>query len=120
MAKGGKIVRTQFEDEEFEFADGGMMAKGGGIGEVDMDKVESEAQYAASPTGKSTKPTIEKFEKQIKEYELLKNKLENKQITPSKIIGSGFKYHLARPLAFKWLKEQILISERAIEILENK
>ena len=24
MAKGGKIVRTQFEDEEFEFADGGM------------------------------------------------------------------------------------------------
>jgi hypothetical protein len=27
MAKGGKIVRTQFEDEEFEFADGGELRK---------------------------------------------------------------------------------------------
>ena len=42
MAKGGKpkVIHTQFEEEEFEYAEGGMMADGGMMakgGEVTFD-----------------------------------------------------------------------------------
>lgn len=96
------------------------MAKGGGIDEIDMEKVESAAKFYTDESRWSVKPTISKFEEEIKNYKELKRKLDNKETTPSKIIGSGYKPQLARPLAYKWLKEKSLIAERAIEILKEK
>lgn len=92
--------------------------EGGG---VDMDEVEKSAVYYTDETKWSPKPTIEKFEKEIKENKELLGKLERKEITPSKIIGGGYKSSaVARKLAFSYLRERILISERAIEILKER
>lgn len=101
-------------------AKGGYMAEGGGVGEIDMEKVESAAKFYTDESRWSTKPTISKFEEEIKEIKELKRKLDNKETTPSKIIGSGYKPQFARPLAYKWLKEKSLIAERAIEMLKEK
>ena len=102
------------------YEDGGYMASGGGIDEIDMEKVESAAKFYTDESRWSVKPTISKFEEEIKNYKELKRKLDNKETTPSKIIGSGYKPQLARPLAYKWLKEKLLIAERAIEMLKEK
>ena len=120
MAKGGetkdepKVIRGFSDDEAYEYG------KGGGIDEIDMDEVEESAKFYALDPSWSTKPTIKKFQEEIQEKEILKNKLDNKLITPSKIIGSGFKPNRARPLAYKYLNEKILIYKRAIELLKER
>ena len=96
------------------------MADGGKVSDIDMAEVESSARFYTDESRWSTKPTIGKFEAEIKEFEELKKKLDNKETTPSKIIGSGYKPSLARPLAYRWLKEQTLIAKRAIEMLKEK
>ncbi len=93
---------------------------GGKIEEIDMEMVESSAKFYTDESKWTTKPTIKKFEDEIEEMELLKNKLDNKQITPSKIIGTGFKAQYARPLAYRWLNERILVAKKAIEILKER
>ena len=98
----------------------GKMADGGEVSDIDMAKVESSAKFYTDESRWSTKPTIGKFEAEIKELEEVKRKLDNKETTPSKIIGSGIKPSLARPLAYRWLKEQTLIAKRAIEMLKEK
>jgi hypothetical protein len=113
-------ARTEMGKQGIEFEKGGYMAEGGGVDEIDMEKVESAAKFYTDESRWSTKPTISKFEAEIKEIKELKRKLDNKETTPSKIIGSGYKSNLARPLAYRWLKEQLLIAERAIEMLKEK
>jgi hypothetical protein len=113
-------ARTEMGKQGIEFEKGGYMAEGGGVDEIDMEKVESAAKFYTDESRWSTKPTISKFEAEIKEIKELKRKLDNKETTPSKIIGSGYKSSLARPLAYRWLKEQLLIAERAIEMLKEK
>jgi hypothetical protein len=92
-------------------------AKGGGVGEIDMNDIEKQANFYTDESRWTTKPTIEKFDKEIMEYQDLKLQLDNNQIRPSKIIGTGFKPQYARPLAYKWINERILVAKRAIEIL---
>jgi hypothetical protein len=94
-------------------------AKGGGIAEIDMDSIEKSAKFYTDKSRWSVPPTISKFENEITEYKELRIKLDNKQITPSKIIGTGFKPNYARPLAYKWIDEHILIAKRAIELLKE-
>jgi hypothetical protein len=85
-----------------------------------MDEVESSAKFYTDESKWSTKPTIKKFQDEIDEYETLKSKLDKKEITPSKVIGTGYKSQLARPLAYRWLNERILVAKRAIEILKER
>ena len=99
---------------------GGYMADGGGIDEIDMNEVESSAIFYTDDTKWTPKPTIKKFVDEIEEYEKLKKMLDNKEITPSKIIGTGFKSQYARPLAYRYLNEKILVAKRAIEILKER
>ena len=94
-------------------------AKGGGIPEIDMDGIEKSAKFYTDKSRWSVPPTISKFENEITEYKELRRKLDNKEITPSKIIGTGFKPNYARPLAYKWIDERILIAKRAIELLKE-
>ena len=94
-------------------------AKGGGIAEIDMDGIEKSAKFYTDKSRWSVPPTISKFENEITEYKELRRKLDNKEITPSKIIGTGFKPNYARPLAYKWIDERILIAKRAIELLKE-
>jgi hypothetical protein len=96
------------------------MAKGGGIEDIDMNEVESSAIFYTDESKWTTKPTIKKFADEIAEMEKLKKMLDNKEITPSKIIGTGFKSQYARPLAYRYLNERILIAKRAIEILHER
>jgi|688.fasta_scaffold00438_115 hypothetical protein len=95
-------------------------AKGGGIEDIDMNKVESSALFYTDESKWTPKPTIKKFADEIAEMEKLKKMLDNKEITPSKIIGTGYKSQYVRPLAYRWLNEQILIAKRAIEILQER
>jgi hypothetical protein len=96
------------------------MAKGGGIEDIDMNEVESSAIFYTDESKWTPKPTIKKFADEIAEKEKLKKMLDNKEITPSKIIGTGYKSQYARPLAYRWLNERILIARRAIEILQER
>jgi hypothetical protein len=102
-------------DDVPEFYDG--FAKGG---EIDMDEIEKSALFYTDETKWTQKPTVEKFEKEIKEYEEVKRQLDNKEIRPSKIIGTGFKPQYARKIAYEWLNKRILIKKRAIEILKER
>jgi len=120
--KGQKFYSTRdFKHSEIKsMASGGMMEKGAEVDGIDMNEIESSAKYYTDESKWSTPPTISKFEDEIREKEELKKKLDNKEISPSKIIGSGFKSQYARKLAYKWLNERILIAKRAIEILKEK
>jgi hypothetical protein len=113
-----KEDKNRFSIEYYE--DGGMMAKGGRIDEINMDEVESAARFYSDESRWITKPTISKFEEEIKEAKDLKHQLDNNEIRPSKIIGSGLKPNYVRPLAYKYLNERILIAEKAIEILKQR
>jgi hypothetical protein len=95
------------------------MANGGGVGEIDMVEVEKAAKHYTDKSKWSTPPTITRFESDIAKNKELRRKLDNKQITPSKVIGTGYKPNLARPLAYKWIDKQILIAEKAIELLKE-
>ena len=106
------------QERKFEY--GGIMAKGGAVGEIDMDEIEKSAQFYTDEARWSKKPAIENFEADVEKYEELKEQLDNKETTPSKIIGRGYKPQYARPLAYKWLNEQILVAKRAIEILKER
>lgn len=103
--------------EYFKIKDENKYAKGGGVGEIDMNDIEKQANFYTDESRWTTKPTIEKFDKEIMEYQDLKLQLDNNQIRPSKIIGTGFKPQYARALAYKWINERILVAKRAIEIL---
>jgi hypothetical protein len=94
--------------------------RGGDISEIDMKEVEESAKYYTDDSRWSTKPTINKFEQDIKEYQDLKEQLDRKEVKPSKIIGSGIKPQYARKLAYRWLDERILVSKKAIEILKER
>jgi hypothetical protein len=97
------------------------MEKGGSVDDIDMNEVEKSAIFYTDETRWSTKPTIAKFEKELAENKELLNKLERKEISPAKIVGGGYKSSaIARKIAFKYLKEKVLISERAIEILKER
>jgi hypothetical protein len=97
------------------------MEKGGSVDDIDMNEVEKSAIFYTDETRWSTKPTIAKFEKELAENKELLNKLERKEISPAKIVGGGYRSSaIARKLAFKYLKEKVLISERAIEILKER
>ena len=45
--------------------------------------------------------------------------MDNNEVRPSKIVGTGYKPNIVKPLAYKWLNEQIAIAKRAIEILNG-
>jgi hypothetical protein len=113
FADGGNIIHEQLSDEGFvdEYAEGGG---------IDMDEVERKAIFYTDDSKWSEKPTIEKFEKDIKEAEQLKKQLDNKEIRPYKIIGSGIKPQYARKLAYDYLNENIAVAKRAIEILKER
>jgi len=95
-------------------------ANGGKIDPIDMAEIEKSAIFYTEKGKWSPEPTIEKFEKEISEYEQTKRSLENNEIRPSQVIGTGYKSQYARPLAFRWLEERILIAKRAIEILKER
>lgn len=103
------------------YADGGSMYAGGGkIDPIDMAEVESSAIFYTEKGKWSPEPTVEKFENQIREYQEMKRALDNNEIRPSKIIGTGLKPQYVRPLAYRWLEERTLIAKRAIEILKER
>jgi hypothetical protein len=112
---GAQTFEYAIKKAEKEFKN--KYANGGGVGEIDMNDIEKQANFYTDESRWATKPTIEKFEKEIREYQDLKLQLDNKEIRPSKIIGSGFKPQYARPLAYKWINERILVAKRAIEII---
>lgn len=116
----GKVVSIKEAKEHNKVIGKEYLADGGKVKEIDMDEVESSAKFYTDESKWSIKPTISKFEEEIKEYETIKNKLDNKETTPSKIIGTGYKSQYARPLAYRWLNERILIAKRAIEILKER
>ena len=90
-------------------------------GEVDMNEVEKSAKFYTDDSKWSTKPSIEKFQEQLDESSNLLRKLENKEITPSKIIGGGLKSpSVARKIALNYLETQIAIFKRSIEILKER
>lgn len=99
---------------------GSKFEKGGSVNDIDMEGIEKSAKFYTDETRWTVPPTVEKFEAEIKEYQDLKKQLDNKEITPSKIIGKGYKSQYARGLAYKWIKERILIAEKAIEILQSR
>jgi len=117
-SKGDDEVPDNFDDIIKKY--GKTYAKGGGIEDIDMNEVESSAVFYTDESKWTPKPTIKKFADEIAEKEKLKKMLDNKEITPSKIIGTGYKSQYARPLAYRWLNEQILIAKRAIEILQER
>jgi hypothetical protein len=103
------------------YAHGGSMYAGGGkIDPIDMAEVESSAIFYTEKGKWSPEPTVEKFENQIKEYQEMKRALDNKEIRPSKVIGTGIKPQYVRPLAYRWIEERTLIAKRAIEILKER
>lgn len=115
------------EDESDKIIDSWALARGvreyaggGDVNDIDMEGIEKSAKFYADETRWTVPPTVEKFEAEIKEYQDLKKQLDNKEITPSKIIGKGHKSQYARGLAYKWIKERILIAEKAIEILQSR
>jgi len=93
------------------------LADGGQISEKDIEK---KAIFYTDESRWSTKPTISKFKQDIVENEELLHKLKNKEITPSKIIGRGFKPSYAKKIAENYLNEQIMVAKKSIEILESK
>ena len=116
----GKVVTIKEAKEHKKVIGAEYLADGGKVKEIDMDEVESSAKFYTDESKWSTKPTIKKFQDEIDEYETLKSKLDKKEITPSKVIGTGYKSQLARPLAYRWLNERILVAKRAIEILKER
>jgi hypothetical protein len=90
------------------------------VEEIDMDEINRLSIYNTDDSKWDPKPTVSKFEKELEEYKLMKRKFDDKRIPPSKIIGRGYEPKFARPLAEKWLKEQILIAEKSIEILKER
>ncbi len=103
--------------EDVETISAMQYAKGG---DIDMKEIEESAKFYTDESRWSTKPTIEKFEKEIKEYEDLRGKLDRKEIKPYKIIGSGIKPQYARQLAYEYIDKKILVSKKAIEILKER
>lgn len=125
--KGGKmfmevyLIPTEEYLKSAKFEDGGSMYAGGGkIDPIDMAEVESSAIFYTEKGKWSPEPTVEKFENQIKEYQEMKRALDNKEIRPSKVIGTGIKPQYVRPLAYRWIEERTLIAKRAIEILKER
>jgi hypothetical protein len=116
----GKVVTIDEAKSHKKVIGAEYLADGGKVKEIDMDEVESSAKFYTDESKWSTKPTIKKFQDDIDEYETLKSKLDKKEITPSKVIGTGYKSQLARPLAYRWLNERILVAKRAIEILKER
>jgi hypothetical protein len=109
-----KVVSAEITDNEHIFE------KGGKIDPIDMAEVEKSALFRTDESRWSVKPTIEGFQDKIKEMEELKRQLDAKEITPSKVIGTGFKSHLARAIAERYIEKNILIDKRAIEILKER
>lgn len=95
-------------------------ANGGKIDPIDMAEVESSAIFYTEKGKWSPEPTVEKFENQIREYQEMKRALDNKEIRPSQVIGTGIKPQYVRPLAYRWIEERTLIAKRAIEILKER
>jgi hypothetical protein len=120
MGEEGKVVTIDEAKSHKKVIGAEYLADGGKVKEIDMDEVESSAKFYTDESKWSTKPTIKKFQDDIDEYETLKSKLDKKEITPSKVIGTGYKSQLARPLAYRWLNERILVAKRAIEILKER
>ncbi len=90
-------------------------------GKINMDDIKKRAIFYTDESKWSTKPTISKFQEENKELKETLKKLENKEITPSKIIGGGYKSSaIARKLAFQYLEERILVNDMAIEILKER
>lgn len=125
--KGGKmfmevyLIPTEEYLKSAKFANGGSMYAGGGkIDPIDMAEVESSAIFYTEKGKWSPEPTVEKFENQIREYQEMKRALDNKEIRPSKVIGTGIKPQYVRPLAYRWIEERTLIAKRAIEILKER
>ena len=86
---------------------------------IDMEQVEQSAQHATDKSKWTNPQTVKDFEADIAKYELLKEQLDNNEVRPSKIVGTGYKPNIVKPLAYKWLNEQIAIAKRAIEILNG-
>jgi hypothetical protein len=93
------------------------LADGGQISEKD---IEDKAMFYTDESRWSTKPTISKFKQDVVENEELLRKLKNKETTPSKIIGRGYKPSSAKKIAENYLNEKIMVAKKAIEILESK
>lgn len=95
------------------YADGGMMAKGG---QIDADEVEKAAKYYAD----NPNWTVEKLKREVSEYEDLLENWEAGNIKPSKIIGGGYKSSaVARKLADNWIRRQLAIFTKALELKEQ-
>jgi len=113
--RNGELASSE---EEVIYENDSIMAKGGNI---DKDDIEKRAIFYTDESRWSIKPTISKFESENKELKETLRKLENKEITPSKIIGGGYKSSaIARKIAFQYLEERILVNDRAIEILKER
>lgn len=96
-----------------QFNDGGMMAKGG---QIDADEVEKAAKYYAD----NPNWTVEKLKKEVSEHEDLLENWEAGNIKPSKIIGGGYKSSsVARKLADNWIRRQLAIFRRALELKQQ-
>jgi len=114
-------LELQHHVREGQYAHGGSMYAGGGkIDPIDMAEVESSAIFYTEKGKWSPEPTVEKFENQIREYQEMKRALDNKEIRPSRVIGTGYKPQYVRPLAYRWIEERTLIAKRAIEILKER
>jgi hypothetical protein len=106
-----QMDRTQFEEGEYKYAEGGG---------VDMAEIEKSAIFYTDESRWTVKPTVEKFETEIRELQELRILLDNKEIRPSQIIGTGIKPQYARKLAYDYLNKRTLVAQRAIEILKNR
>jgi len=112
------LLRDKMSQED-TMAKGGMMANGG-VAKNKKDEIEEQAQFYADDSKWSTKPTISEYQQKIADVIELKNKLDNKEIKPRDVIGTGFKPQYARGIAYEYIHNQILIYERVIEILRER
>jgi hypothetical protein len=92
-------------------------AKGGS---VDEDEITKSAMFDLDQSKWSNTRDIPFFETRLKEYKELKQKFDDKKVTPSSIIGKGYKPQYVRGIANDWLNKNILVNEKAIEILKSK
>jgi len=112
------LLRNKMSEED-TMAKGGMMANGG-VAKNRKDEIEKQAQFYADESRWSTKPTVSQYAQELADILILKNKLDNKEIKPRDVIGTGYKPQYARGIAYEYIHEHILIYERVIEILRER
>jgi hypothetical protein len=105
--KAPKIVRTQFEEGEYEYADGGALKS--------EKELEESAEYYFSDRYNLKKETLIN---DLENYIQMQKDLNKKIITPRQVVGTGYKN--ARKVAEEWISVQIQMTEYLIKHFDKK